>query len=508
MTGTDTETSTKSRGCRQCTKRRIVCDKAEPTCQKCLKKGIECSGLGRFRFGNGVATRGKLKGSAIPVLNVDPQSAYKDSVPIASSQIRWCHERKKRVKKNHASPPVAKAAADTRADTVGRSSVVSPETCVLPCTDGSDPRSYYARSTEFPSVATTTSTAVAAHEATLVQESAIDPLLEGDADHVDTETAEYLTPRTNQSFQPWIASLSSRALGLFDYFAKNIAPVMVLLDISNGYRDFILPMACQDEVLQRAVAVVAAQHIGLRQPALQAAAEADRSAIITRLLRASNVGSPDQVFNPVTWATLLVLLVGETVTGSPESYFLLQTLFTLAKNVRSSGHPELHEFLVRQTDMFSFLGRSLLNKDEGLKALSNPVDSGIWLPPNVHSDAQHGKTLSLARRSFTLGAQIYLLRLTSDESSWHLREELRCLISQAHPTDPGAHGFVWPCFIAAADSTEPEHRAFFIHYMKAIHSNTLFANIPKAIDALPAIWESQSRNWTESLSGISRILIM
>ena len=38
---------------------------------------------------------------------------------------------------------------------------------------------------------------------------------------------------------------------------------MVVLDtIPNGYRDIILPMALEDEVLRRAIGVVAAQHLG------------------------------------------------------------------------------------------------------------------------------------------------------------------------------------------------------------------------------------------------------
>lgn len=33
--------------CRQCTKRRIKCDKGAPRCAKCVKKGLECSGIGK-----------------------------------------------------------------------------------------------------------------------------------------------------------------------------------------------------------------------------------------------------------------------------------------------------------------------------------------------------------------------------------------------------------------------------------------------------------------------------
>lgn len=37
--------------CRQCTKRRIKCDKATPQCLKCSRKGIECSGVGKtYKF--------------------------------------------------------------------------------------------------------------------------------------------------------------------------------------------------------------------------------------------------------------------------------------------------------------------------------------------------------------------------------------------------------------------------------------------------------------------------
>lgn len=56
----------KEQGCFQCSRRRIVCDRNEPSCLKCAKKGIECSGLGRIRFAAGVARRGRLKDCKIP----------------------------------------------------------------------------------------------------------------------------------------------------------------------------------------------------------------------------------------------------------------------------------------------------------------------------------------------------------------------------------------------------------------------------------------------------------
>lgn len=49
-------------GCRECLYRRIKCDKTDSSCQKCVKKGIECSGVGKFCFVSGV-TRRRRKGT-------------------------------------------------------------------------------------------------------------------------------------------------------------------------------------------------------------------------------------------------------------------------------------------------------------------------------------------------------------------------------------------------------------------------------------------------------------
>ena len=58
---------TPSTGCYNCSQRRLNCDRGTP-CQKCVKKGLQCSGLGvRYRFIDGVASRGKLAGRSMPV---------------------------------------------------------------------------------------------------------------------------------------------------------------------------------------------------------------------------------------------------------------------------------------------------------------------------------------------------------------------------------------------------------------------------------------------------------
>lgn len=81
-------TTKKERGCFQCSRRRIFCDRTEPSCFKCAKKGIECSGLGRIRFAEGVARRGRLKDCKIPKIDGDDDS---QELPTTTGfqAIRW-----------------------------------------------------------------------------------------------------------------------------------------------------------------------------------------------------------------------------------------------------------------------------------------------------------------------------------------------------------------------------------------------------------------------------------
>ncbi|KAJ6114661.1 hypothetical protein N7486_000439 [Penicillium sp. IBT 16267x] len=52
-----------NKGCSTCNKRRIKCDRAQPSCQKCTKRGLDCPGYGsKFRWAGGAAVRGELKG--------------------------------------------------------------------------------------------------------------------------------------------------------------------------------------------------------------------------------------------------------------------------------------------------------------------------------------------------------------------------------------------------------------------------------------------------------------
>lgn len=122
----------------------------------------------------------------------------------------------------------------------------------------------------------------------------------------------------------------------------------------NGYRDLILPMAHHDPLVQRAVMVVSALHLGTQQTQLRHQAEMGRAAILARLREDVMRGSVQDVLNVSTWVTLIILLVGETVTGSSEFVHLFNMLCSLMS--LQNGHPlvshDLSRFLDYQKRMY------------------------------------------------------------------------------------------------------------------------------------------------------------
>lgn len=73
-------------GCRECLYRRIRCDKTEPSCQKCIKKGIECSGVGKFCFVAG-ATRRRRKVAPPSTASKVDSNAVPQNVASGSQEL-------------------------------------------------------------------------------------------------------------------------------------------------------------------------------------------------------------------------------------------------------------------------------------------------------------------------------------------------------------------------------------------------------------------------------------
>ena len=71
--------SLRSLDCRLCQKRRIICDRSVPQCQKCNIRGLPCPGFPSvyLRWDQGVASRGKFTGRKLPLLKQEEKSLLK-----------------------------------------------------------------------------------------------------------------------------------------------------------------------------------------------------------------------------------------------------------------------------------------------------------------------------------------------------------------------------------------------------------------------------------------------
>lgn len=86
---------------------------------------------------------------------------------------------------------------------------------------------------------------------------------------------------------------------------------------------------------------------------------------------------------------------------------------------------------------------------------------------------------------------------------------LRTLLEQVDSSAPGSHTVVWPAFVAAAESQSEGDKEFFTAVLRRIWDETGYANVLRALDSLPAIWEKQGRsqNWTAALPDLKTVVM-
>ncbi|KAF4980323.1 hypothetical protein FZEAL_3640 [Fusarium zealandicum] len=333
-----------------------------------------------------------------------------------------------------------------------------------------------------------------------------------------SETCTLMVRRHGTPLQPALNETSSpRVRMLFNHFSESVAPIMVVLDsLNNGYRNIILPLACHDEVLGRAVSVVSAFHLAQKAPGLRPAAEAGHQAIVAKLRRDSLQLTPEQLFNPYTLATILVLLVGETITGADNYTYLLEMLNCLVKSPESIAMlpAGLQDFFLQQVKMFQLFGIPLASEAKGRKILTGPNEYLDFMecPLDLTPESEHYSNMDLMRSAIKDACGIYRRRaeasLDQDESI-HMVEQLRHKVLGLDASTKGSHALVWTYFVAAAESKLPEHREFFSGRLGALYQVTGFGSIPVALQALKTIWAKQGlQRWTDIVSNETPILIM
>lgn len=442
--------------CRQCIRRRIRCDATLPECLKCKKKGITCSGAGKqYRFVDVSVTRRRKKSSRI-ALSFDDANQSGTAVQTSTSSF------------------------------FGRAFHNDEEFA-----------SYRQHSKRLPEPQ-----ALALVAANLERGRWQSEMEGGRQLHI------FPTPS--------LEILDSELRMLFAYFSSTIAPAMVTIDNnSNGYRDIILPLATHDSLVKRAVSVVAALHLGQKRGDLLEPAEKGRSAIIQRLQNDATCGRRADVFSVSTWATIILLLVGETVTGNQEFAPLFRMLQSF---LRGSVHVvetsvDAARFLVQQSQMFNLFTPPFLDPASGAGALEQHLEPYLDFLSYPTEDHELAATLQLIKNAIYLTRDLYLHEIRSQltlTEKWHAVENIRRLLLQINEHTPGMHALVWTYFIAGAASTDPEHRDFFLRRLRQVYRKTEMGNILTAIDTLEhLVWcLPEGQSWTSDPTIFKRVLVM
>ncbi|KAF2649367.1 hypothetical protein K491DRAFT_610946 [Lophiostoma macrostomum CBS 122681] len=425
--------------CRQCIKRRIRCDQQDPRCGKCIKKGIQCSGVGK-QFRFVLQT---------------------PSLPIARSKRRDLSTR-------------------TPASTHG----CVPHTVFMGgCEDCST-----LISTLHQQRSPVTTTDVNCDEGTQ-SDGPIEEIVRSSVDHTLASPIEHLNPGVRM---------------FFDYFSRVVAPYMVVYDgPTNGYRNIVLPLASQDDLVQRAVCVVAAMHLSRKRPDLVRPAWQGRAAILSRLRKDSISGQEHRIFSPSTWTTIILLLVGETITGSMDYALLFGILASYVEHdgACSSKSDSTAEFLGQQTQMFQLFTPPLIDIGNATKFPSTDLDQHCsWIIPADPRSLPQMETCGLLKEAICTAMQICVIRLTDDIQPFALQslvDRLLDLVFGITHQTPGAHAFVWVYYIGACHSIRSSQRAFFHCRLTGMYQIAEFGNIIAAVGDLTNIWNTSKMDALE-----------
>lgn len=169
----------------------------------------------------------------------------------------------------------------------------------------------------------------------------------------------------------------------------------------------------------------------------------------------------------------------------------------------------------------------LLGEDNGVEAIVESYSSWIgWLSPTCDQlahDSQDYRIMDTIRQCFASASAIYIRRATAEHMSTSpltsgtyndisQQPIIRSLIdrlSRISPTSPGAHALVWVCFVAGAETADPEQRQFFVDFMLAIYEKTRFENVAVGVKSLQRIWARKGgKRWTQCLAELSNVLVM
>jgi hypothetical protein len=455
-----------------------------------VKKNLACPGYGiRYRFNDGVAARGKLKGKSFAtptVIQSQPEPPREVSTLGKAQELTWIateqlgprsnfEDARRPAKQAHERFPAGESHKSTAPpDSVEEvSTVTKDEESIIP---------------------------TAQKEIDDVIEL---PLL--------LPCLQLIDARTRHLFSHcWSPIENSSISADLQAVADHVSPVMLLVDdSSNGYRHVLLPLAVEDPVIQRAVCVASMFHLSIQQPELKLIAEAGRAVIIAKLQQMAAVGN---VFTLSTWTTILLLLVGELVNGSDDVLTLYRMLMSfLGARGSNTDLSSISLFLRQQTDLIDYFTLPVISEYDGVhKLLEDPSPGTIaseWPTEVCLTQDVYTEAYRQARHLYLSRAQAELHPF-DDVDTILLVERLKKLLEEVEPNDLGAHVLVWPYFVGAAEAILAEHRAFFHQRLDHIWLTTKYRNVKVAIDSLDNIWaHRRTKRWTSMLPDIGMVIM-
>lgn len=307
--------------------------------------------------------------------------------------------------------------------------------------------------------------------------------------------------------------------------------MVVIDDDHNGFRHLILPIACADELVMDAVLAVSAFHLS-GTAGSQEFADPTRpyTRAIRRLQERKYLSEYDLSTKQFLFVTIIVLLVGVTITGCsdfPIVFQLLESALDVIGGESGLGDGELSEFLIRQIHKYDALyvypccflvsaeelifprwrvyAAPLLSQDAGVQSiLSGAQQSFDCLEYYRSLHPEHSSTFSLIAHLRQQAYDIYLQRALighMDSNTSTERIERFKVMIESFPNDaPGEQCLIWASFIFGSESCTAEHRLFFQNYLEKHYRRNGFLNIPKALGLLKRIWAREAHeNWTTLL---------
>jgi hypothetical protein len=303
--------------CFACSKRGARCDRRRPYCSQCLDLGRECSGYKTtLTWGVGVASRGKLRGQKLPVMQSEEQlsgNAVKSQPEASSSsgpssrvpgdssapmppstgpEMASFGTRTPSVKQE-GSPPIMPAAFDMCSDMAWTMDMPDPQTwsstlAAPPAISGLPlpsrpmiPNNTSQDMTPEPPLLYAPIQSPTANSGSLVWPTAVPsssqaatPPASQDTDEEEVKYDPNYNMLWNAAHSPSLSQLLlARSVGrtprlryLISYYAEVITPMIVAFDTpTNPFRTQVIRLAMESEALQEAIATLATSNLRQRR---------------------------------------------------------------------------------------------------------------------------------------------------------------------------------------------------------------------------------------------------